>query len=492
MPPQTQEQLQNVYKDAGMLPVPQSQASISSATLKPSSTPSFQQPVQAPVYPVAGLNAEATPPLALTATETQAQSLDARLMKLNESLVGQSQTRTEEEAKQGIPALTQTQNDLNNRLKGLQNEALAIPLQLQQSATGRGITAGGLQPHQTASLRNNAIQALSTSSLLEASRGNLTTALSLVDRAVAQKFDPIREQIAVSTANLDLILKAPQYSLEQKNRAQAQKDIQDAKARQIAVQENEASEIFSLAVHAAGKGADINLMHQIQDAPTKDAALNLMVQAGLLDPVQAQKALMEISPGATVFDPNTGKALSGGASSDPTVTYYAQLLAEGKINLSNVPQNIRNSVVRASQGNINHQLSDGALTDIRQADAALAGLANLKAKIGANWDKLGPITGLAAINPWSSSRKLLSDIDRIRQTVGKALEGGVLRKEDEEKYKKILATLTDEPETAIYKIDQLTISISSDINHYKALQSQSGRYVAPSPEKTDLRSKYNY
>jgi hypothetical protein len=45
---------------------------------------------------------------------------------------------------------------------------------------------------------------------------------------------------------------------------------------------------------------------------------------------------------------------------------------------------------------------------------------------------------MQTVNPWSGSRKVQAEIDRVRQLVGKALEGGVLRKEDEEKYKKIL------------------------------------------------------
>jgi hypothetical protein len=120
-------------------------------------------------------------------------------------------------------------------------------------------------------------------------------------------------------------------------------------------------------------------------------------------------------------------------------------------------------------------LSDTAIQSISQTQKALSDLSDLKIIIESNTDKIGPIYGLAALNPWSESRKIQADVDRIRQTVGKALEGGVLRKEDEEKYKKILATLTDTPDTAIYKIDALISSITRDIDNYKSLQQSSGR-----------------
>lgn len=146
-------------------------------------------------------------------------------------------------------------------------------------------------------------------------------------------------------------------------------------------------------------------------------------------------------------------------------------------------------------------LSDTAIQNVAQTQKALDDLAILRSKIQGNESKLGPITGLAALNPWSEARKIQADADRVRQTVGKALEGGVLRKEDEEKYKKILATLTDTPSTAYYKIDALIGSISRDIETYKSLQQSAGRSmnVTGSLQKAgsstsieNLRAKYNY
>ena len=146
-------------------------------------------------------------------------------------------------------------------------------------------------------------------------------------------------------------------------------------------------------------------------------------------------------------------------------------------------------------------LSDTAIQTVAQTQKALDDLNYLKTTIQGKEDLLGPITGFARLNPYSDARKLQADVDRVRQTVGKALEGGVLRKEDEEKYKKILATLNDTPETAMYKIEALISSITRDIENYKSLQQSSGRSLdvgaslqkAGSTTKTeDLRAKYGY
>ena len=50
---------------------------------------------------------------------------------------------------------------INAQLAGLSAEAQAVPIRLQEEATGRGITAGGLAPIQAGELRNVALRTLS-------------------------------------------------------------------------------------------------------------------------------------------------------------------------------------------------------------------------------------------------------------------------------------------------------------------------------------------
>lgn len=54
-----------------------------------------------------------------------------------------------------------------------------------------------------------------------------------------------------------------------------------------------------------------------------------------------------------------------------------------------------------------------------------------------------------------SAKQRQAVIDRVKQVIGKALEGGVLRKEDEMKYAKILPTIGDPPAVAKSKLDGL-------------------------------------
>ena len=80
----------------------------------------------------------------------------------------------------------------------------------------------------------------------------------------------------------------------------------------------------------------------------------------------------------------------------------------------------------------------------------------------------GPIKGLATISPFATEAlDLQAQIDLARQVVGKFLEGGVLRKEDEEKYKKILPTMKDTQAVALRKLQNLATEIQNRINQYE-------------------------
>lgn len=78
----------------------------------------------------------------------------------------------------------------------------------------------------------------------------------------------------------------------------------------------------------------------------------------------------------------------------------------------------------------------------------------------------GPLSGrIQAINPYdTSAQEVQSQINAAKQMVGKFLEGGVLRKEDEAKYEKILPTLKDTPEVRQQKLNIVNDLVSQRYN----------------------------
>lgn len=234
------------------------------------------------------------PPLELTQPEKEVSAAQKRISELNLQTVGESAFRTGQEGEQGIVEKTQTVQDLEARLASITAEANAIPLQLQEEATGRGITKRGLAPLQTARLRTNAIQAMTTQAQLFGAQGSLSAAYDLVDRATKAKFDPIREELSAKTANLQLLLQSPELSLADTNRAnaqlqsineqQAEIDIQQAKekAKQEAIVD--ATKAREEAVTDAIRfGADSRTIQSMQDAETPEEALQIAVENGFVD-----------------------------------------------------------------------------------------------------------------------------------------------------------------------------------------------------------------
>jgi len=121
------------------------------------------------------------------------------------------------------------------------------------------------------------------------------------------------------------------------------------------------------------------------------------------------------------------------------------------------------------------QLSDTAIKIVTDLQGASVDIQGLRSSILAS-NAVGPLSGFRAINPYDiDAVSLQSEIDRVRQVVGKALEGGVLRKEDEEKYKKILPTMTDSKQVALNKLDQLENKINEDLTRYSGTQQQFGK-----------------
>lgn len=320
-PVQTSEQLagaERAAKELGFRSVEGARTALSSYTppsslstenINETSPINYNSPLYVPPPSVSGLNSD-TSYLQTTPQEKEATGLSQRISELNARLTGESAYRTEQETTQGIPQLKRAQTDLSVQLKTLQNEAAAIPLQLEQEATGRGITTALLGRQENSRLRTNAIAALGVSSLLEASRGNLASALDLVDRAVAAKFDPIREEINATTSNLKLLLERPDTALADKNRAIQQLEIQTQKKAAVEKAADDQTEIYKIAVEAVKNGlTDSVLMNKIRNARTPLEALDLASQF-MAKP--KEKAGFELSAGQTryEFDPKTGKAVA--------------------------------------------------------------------------------------------------------------------------------------------------------------------------------------
>lgn len=231
------------------------------------------------VYPANSIGVEE-----LSQPEQSADTLVTQIFGLTDAAAGEDAFRTGLENKEGLVVkkdeqgnrigTTQVYSDLSSQLKAYQREALAIPLQVQNEFTGRASVAG-MQGISEQRLRVNAIKALETATLLEAERGRISFALDLIDRAVEQKYGPIRAQIDAKTKNLQLIKDSPSFTAAQKRRAdKALLDMEVAK-KTLELRVAEQNEIYNIAVLAQQRGADGATVRKIQQAKTRNDAVVL-------------------------------------------------------------------------------------------------------------------------------------------------------------------------------------------------------------------------
>lgn len=262
-------------------------STITSSNLNPTPTLQYQTPDYPPHYPVASLPSLA--PMGPTAPEQRANDISTSVQGLNTQLAGKAADTNALYQQLGFKTMTDANGnivgdagttDLQTKLTSLQNEALAIPNQLQLDATGRGITTGGLQPIQTAALRNNSIAALGVSTLIAAKNGQLTTAEHYINAALTQKYGPIEAQLKAQMANLDLIKNSPDYTLADKNRAQQQQDILNQRASQLEMDKTNYTNTQNEILKYAGI-ADAGMLAQMQKATSPAQVAQIAAQSGI-------------------------------------------------------------------------------------------------------------------------------------------------------------------------------------------------------------------
>jgi len=261
-----------------------SQGAISPEDLTRTSELPIEKPNPTGVYNVGSI---ADVPLQATASEQKMSGLSEQLKELYGSQVGRSALQTSANRQFGVDTARQGINDLTAQLQGLRAEALAIPLNLQNQSAG--ITTGVLNTMTDAQLRTNAVKALNVQSLLAASQGQLANAQALADQAVAQKFDPIKEEIDAIERQLEIIKADPNTTREQQNRADRQRALQEERKRQLETDEANEKEVYNIGLTALKYGADIQTVQRIQQAKTPQEAIAIG-GAALQDP----KAKLEL------------------------------------------------------------------------------------------------------------------------------------------------------------------------------------------------------
>ena len=262
--------------------------SIKSQNIIPRPEPNYVSPKKIPIELIPDYSTFAIPP---SSSETRYNVLSSRLENVQRELLGRSAFEAEMRKSQGVDESQQMIDDLSQRLRDLKREEQAIPLKIQEEFTGRGATAGGVAPIETGRLRRNAIEGLTASALIDAASNRMLSAQRKVEAAVQQKYGPLLAEQTSLLQNLDILVKSPQLSREEKEQAAYQQYIVQKRKDETTKQAAETEEIWKIATTAAQNTANFKPTAQyptastaltaMQKAATKEKALQIAMETGL-------------------------------------------------------------------------------------------------------------------------------------------------------------------------------------------------------------------
>ncbi len=180
-----------------------------------------------------------------------------------------------------------------------------------------------------------------------------------------------------------------------------------------------------------------------------------------------------------------------GGSSD--VMNWAQSVYSDPSRMSSVPSEyktaVNNAVVQLQNSGAPKQspqkpLSDTALTMLSDAAFLPTILNQLNGTIekgnGKDGANFGPLSNAFNLNPFDTTQQIANaDLSRAAQLVGKFMEGGVLRKEDEAKYSKMLPGTTDTKEVALGKLNAVKAMLQDKLKGYIETDKAAGYDTRP-------------
>lgn len=406
---------------------------------------------------------------------------------------GKGKAQADLQASLGVNDMTKQLSDINAQLAAKTGEFNSL---IEQNR-GRAINSRIIGGTEDKLVRQKGIETGTLSSIAQAIQGNISTAKQTAEDTIKFQYAPLEQELELKKIQLERAYDT--FDASEKKRADQLLATIEAQKEQVAAEKDVRSKINDVMIAASKNGADAQTLKQIM--ASKDEQEAILAAGSFLAPSD----FAVNSKTGQLYNKKTGETIgksvakgsgsvsgSGGTSNKSSLSKETQAYYDNPALLSQVTATKRKQIIDevtragldASVFTKAKPLSDSAIKEITQIESALSSLDDLEQKIQDNLQYIGPIKGLAALNPYSKAKQVQSDIDRVRQVVGKALEGGVLRKEDEEKYKKILSTITDTPENALYKLQQLRTALNNNLTNYQSAQNNAGNLIKTATGKT--------
>lgn len=194
-------------------------------------------------------------------------------------------------ATNGLSDFTGQLTDINSQIQTLDKQIAAAPLQTQNEFFGRGATAAGVAPIDSAKNRDLTVKRLGLSAVAQTLQGNIASARDTATRAIDLEFGPVqaeidylKEALANNRTNL---------SREDQKRATQLEVALGERERLLEQQKADKNIIYGWVAEAAKNGATSLLVNQALNATDPAHALQIL-GTFLSDPVAKKQALAQL------------------------------------------------------------------------------------------------------------------------------------------------------------------------------------------------------
>ena len=198
--------------------------------------------------------------------ETSTNDLVGDILSLTRDVSGEDAFRKQKESEFGVQETSDEATNIFSSFQSLQDQAAAIPLQVEEEAFGRMQSAGVGQSISTSRLRRNAIAQLSSSTAYRNAKTKLETKVLQVQNAVDQRFDAKKRVLDLAQKQYATIL--PLLTIEQKRRGDKVNAFLNERTRLIDEEKRVTMFKETTALRAKEYGADAETIQRISDSET--------------------------------------------------------------------------------------------------------------------------------------------------------------------------------------------------------------------------------
>lgn len=408
-----------------------------------------------------------------TSAETTSNQGNDTLVNLMQQLGGQTGDTNAAEASVGLPTMNKDLSDLQT----LQTQQLAgyiNNINKNDNAAGFGDSPNLMDAKIQ---RQHGIDALLTSSLIQAKQGNIQAAQATVDRAIAAKYDPIKNAINVQNTiiaqNRDNLSRADKKLADEKT---MQNNLMLKQIDQSIDNEKQLKDLVTTAAKYQAPNSILNKLNAISESGDPQAYFKAVQLAApyLTDPIdrsykiaQTQKLLADARAA------NTGDPME-------TLAYAQQYQSTGKIPVG-LPKGTFGSVAQLAKdlplqpGQIiqtNTGITPGTDNTLSNAMSALYSATELAKQLKILDDqRIGGLVGgtLGKLTGSSSQQRYVDLRAQIVDLLARARSGAAINDTELKQYESMLPSRFSEPlflgAQSGNRIDNFVNNLSSDLKN---------------------------